>query len=51
MESDLQRHIKDEYMMTLRCLWDWEGRVKHLITRHIKKTRKFGATLAFLCEG
>ena len=50
MESD-QRHIKDEYMMILRCLWDWEGRVKHLISRHIKKTRKFGATLAFLREG
>ena len=29
MESDFQRHIKDEYMMILRCLWDWEGRVKH----------------------
>ena len=37
MKSDFQRHIKDEYIMILRCLWDWEGRVKHLITRHIKK--------------
>ena len=49
MESDFQRHIKDGYIMILRCLWDWEGRVKH--QRYIKKTRKFGAKLGFSAKG